>query len=148
MVFIGSLTTYYYIVESGFNPFPQPTSLQGASICYPARQPCPGFSLGNANLRSLNRTDINSQQLSLTVTSEDAGQMARIDVYMDNVSLGEVEGPFEQGTPRLVALGVPTTITVTPGMSYEVVVEGTYPASSSAPQLEYWQSISVVASGG
>jgi hypothetical protein len=148
VVFIGSLTVYYYIVESGFNPVPQQTTLRGATICLPDRQACPGFSISNATLRLLNRTDITSQQVSFLVTSKEAGPMTRIDVYIDNVSLGEVEGPFASGIPKLVALGVPTTVLVKPGSGYTVVVEGVFADSSGALSAEYWQSISVVAIGG
>lgn len=148
VLFIGSLTAYYYVVESGFNPVPQQTSLQGATICLPDKQSCPGFSLGNASLRLFNRTDIISQQVSFSVTSKELGPMARIDVYVDNVSLGEVAGPFASDAPKQVALGVPTTITVNPGSNYTVVVEGIFTDATGAPSAEYWQSISVSATGG
>jgi hypothetical protein len=82
------------------------------------------------------------------VTSKESSPMARIEVYVDNVSLGAVEGPFASGVPRLVSLGVPTTISVTPGVSYSVVVEGVFSASSGAVSAVYWQSISIVATGG
>lgn len=121
--------------------------LSGAAICPADKQDCPGFSLGNMTLRSLNRTDIDSQQVAFAVTSKEASPMARIEVFIDNVSLGTVEGPFAPGVPRLVSLGVPTTIIVTPGVSYGVVVEGIFSDSSGAATAEYWQSITVVATG-
>jgi len=148
IIFIGTLTTYYYVVESGFNPVPQQSSLQGASICYPAKQACIGFMISNAALVLYNRTDITSQQISFTLTNMETGPMARISVYVDNVSLGVVQGPFASGAPKPVAVGVPTTITVNPGSSYSVVVEGILTDSAGVATSEYWQSISVVATGG
>lgn len=74
--------------------------------------------------------------------------MASIAVYVDNVSLGTVEGPFAPNSPKSVALAVPTTIDVFPGTTYSVVVEGVFAASSSAPSTDYWQSVSVVAVAG
>jgi hypothetical protein len=148
VLFIGALTTYYYIVESGFNPVPQQATLAGANICPSENGTCPGFGLGNASLRLFNLTDIVSQQISFVVVPKEAGSMARLYVYIDNISLGEVKGPFASGTPKLVALGVPTTITVTPGVSYEVVVEGVFSGSLGTASTEYWQSFSVVASAG
>lgn len=148
LIFIGSLTTYYYVAESGFNPVPQQTTLSGAAICPADKQDCPGFSLGSMTLRSLNRTDIDSQQVAFAVTPKEASPMARIEVFIDNVSLGAVEGPFAPRVPRLVSLGVPTTISVTPGVIYSVVVEGIFNDSSGAAFAEYWQSTAVVAVGG
>ena len=148
VLFIGTLTTYYYVVESGFNPVPQQATLAGANICQSSSGTCQGFSLGNASLLLFNRTDIVSQQISFTVLPKEAGPMAQLYVYIDNISLGEVKGPFASGTPKLVALGVPTTITVTPGVSYEVVVEGVFAGSLGTSSTEYWQSFSVVAAGG
>jgi len=135
-------------VASGFNPNPQQSTLSGANLCYPDRQVCQGFALGNVTLREFNRTDISSQQVSFTVTAEGQAPMARIYVYVDNVSMGAVEGPFASGVPRLVALGVPTTIDVTPGVNYSVIVEGVFGGSSGTASADYWQSVSVVAVGG
>lgn len=148
VLFIGILTTYYYAVESGFNPVPQQTTLAGASICQSSSGACSGFGLGNASLLLFNRTDIVSQEISFDVLPKEAGPMAQLYVYIDNISLGEVKGPFASGTPKLVSLGVPTTINVTPGVSYEVVVEGVFAGSSGAGSTDYWQSFSVVAVGG
>ena len=148
LIFIGTLTGYYYTVESGFNPNPQQSTITGANICYPDRQPCLGFVLGNVTLREFNRTDISSQQVSFTVTAEEQSPMERIQVYVDNVSMGTVEGPFASNAPRPVALGVPTTIDVTPGVSYSVLVEGIYGGPSGSASVDYWQSVSVVAVGG
>ena len=148
MIFIGTLTTYYYVAESGFNPYPQQSSLSGESMCFPDRQSCSAFALDNVTLREFNRTDISSQQISFTVTPEETASMARIEVYIDNISMGTVEGPFPPGTPKPVALGVPTTIDVTPGVTYSVVVEGIFNSSSGGSSSGYWESISVVAVAG
>ncbi len=135
-------------MESGFNPNPQQSALSGANICFPDRQVCQGFVLGNLTLREFNRTDISSQQVSFTVTAAEQAPLARIYVYVDNISMGTVGGPFASGVPRLVALGVPTTIDVTPGVSYTVIVEGVLGGSSGTAPADYWQSVSVVAVGG
>ena len=148
LIFIFTLTGYYYAVESGFNPNPQQSALTGANICFPDKQVCQGFVLGNVTLREFNRTDISTQQVLFTVTPEEQAPMARIYVYVDNVSMGTVEGPFASGVPRSVALGVPTTIDVTPGVSYSVVVEGVFGGSSGTSSADYWQSVSVVAVAG
>ena len=144
LVFIGAFSGYYYLAESGFNPNPQRTTLAGAPVCVPEKQSCPGFTLGNVTLRVLNRTDIDSQQMSFVLIPGGPGPMSRVSVYIDNISLGAVDGPFAPGVPKLVALGVPTTINVTPGASYGIVVQGTFAESAT----DYWQSVSVVATGG
>jgi hypothetical protein len=146
VLFIGSLTAYYYIAESGFNPNPQQTTLLGHAICSPSAQQCPGFSVNNASLRVLNLTDVISQQISFVATAKATTSMALVKVYLDNVSLGVVEGPFAPGAPKLVSLAVPTTIAVSAGQSYGVVVEGVYTDSSGAVTAEYWQAFDVVAS--
>jgi hypothetical protein len=148
LLFIGGLTTYYYVFESGFNPVPQKTTLQTKVICFPQKQTCPEFVLANETLRVFNRTDIISQQVSLSVTASGNRSMAEVALYLDNVSLGVVDGPFDLGVARQIAVGVPTTIVVQPGTSYSVVVEGVYTDSSGARTIDYWQSVTVVASSG
>ncbi|MDV3293113.1 MAG: hypothetical protein LYZ70_02475 [Nitrososphaerales archaeon] len=69
-------------------------------------------------------------------------------MYIDNVSLGAVQAPFKPGTTKLVGLGVPTTISVSVGRSYSVLVGGSYAGTAGVPPSEYWQRIDVVASAG
>lgn len=118
------------------------------NICDLSRQFCPGFALGNVIVREFNRTDISTQQLSFTLTPEEAAPMSMIHVYIDNVSIGTVQGPFASGIPRSLSLGVPTTIDVTPGVTYTVIVEGVFSGGSGVAPSDYWQSINVVAVAG
>jgi hypothetical protein len=99
-------------------------------------------------IRAEEITDIISQQVSLSVTAKGNGSMAEVAMYLDNISLGVVDGPFVPGVAREVALAVPTTIVVQPGSTYSVVVEGVYANSSGLRSIDYWQSVSVVASSG
>ncbi|MDV3243680.1 MAG: hypothetical protein LYZ66_00730 [Nitrososphaerales archaeon] len=92
--------------------------------------------------------DITSQELTFSITATSSGPMARVDVYIDNVSVGAVQGPFESGVPKQVGLGVPTTITVSVKQSYRVLVGGVYTDSAGKTAAEYWQAFDVVAAGG
>lgn len=148
VAFIAALGSYSYLAENSFNPYPQTTTFTAATACPSASGTCPGFEITSASLsvRTITEADVNSQELTLGVTATRNSSMGSIQVFIANVSLGNVSGPFEPGVTKVVGVAVPTTIVLNTGQGYEVVVEGIYvnPATGGVTG-EYWQSVAVTA---
>jgi hypothetical protein len=145
-LFVVAFLAVSYAAESGFNPYPQTTTVSSSSTCASVGGGCPGFEIDGVSLSVHTYQDITSQELTLTITPRGNGPMARVSIFLDNVSLGVVEGPFAQGATSIVSAAVPTTIVVNPDSAHKVVVEGTYTDSAGSITATYWVSVDVVAS--
>jgi hypothetical protein len=148
IAFIAALASYSYLAQSNFNPYPQTTTFTAETTCSALSGTCPGFEITSASLSvtTISEADVNSQELTLGINATGSTSMARIQVFIANVSLGNVAGPFEPGIPKIVGVAVPTTMILNDGQSYQVVVEGVYANSATgATTGDYWQSVSVVA---
>ncbi|MDV3277649.1 MAG: hypothetical protein LYZ69_04180 [Nitrososphaerales archaeon] len=149
VAFIAALASYSYLAQSRFNPNPLTTTFTAATTCSAGSGACPGYEITSASLsvKTITEADVNSQELTLGIKATGNTSMDRIKVFIANVSLGSVAGPFEPGVAKVVGVAVPTTIVLNPGQRYEVVVEGIYVnAATGAVSGEYWQSV-VVATG-
>jgi len=136
----------WYVVTSEFNPNPPP-SMTGPSC---SAQYCGRFGVLDANLTVINATqeDILSQYLGMGILPSGNQTVTKVQVLLDNVTLGFVGGPFPPGKVSDLELGVPTSIIVNPGQRYTVLVGGYYedPASPQTSGV-VWVAVGVVASG-
>jgi hypothetical protein len=89
---------------------------------------CPRFSIISANLRTENTTDqlgvANPAYLSLVFNVTGDTPLASVNLYIGNSSADDVQGPFGPGLNRMVNLTLLATITLSPGDSYLLSVEG------------------------
>ena len=131
-----------YLAESGFNPYPQTTTLS-ATICTAGSGRCPGFEIDSARLSIHYFQDITSQQLVVTITPTGSAPMQSVGVYFDSVPLGVVQGPFEPGATATVNATVPTTFTLVTGSTHQVVLEGIYAGVAGGLSETYWDSTPV-----
>jgi hypothetical protein len=144
IAFIAGFLVVSYSVESGFNPYPQTTTVSSTVTCASVGGGCPGFEIDGASLSVNNYQDITSQELTLMITPRGSGPMDSVGIILDGVPLGLVRGPFEPGVQSTVSAAVPTTLTLSPGTTHQVVVEGTY-IGASGVNATYWDSVSVTA---
>jgi len=142
VVFVLGAYVVWNRAIAGFNPNPATTSIvESTTSCAPSGA-CSGFRITSANLTVHTSEDIVSQILSLQFSTSGNVAMSDVHVFIDNISVGTVDGPFAPGVSRPVSLGISTTITITPGESYKVLVEGDF---GKQQVVEYFQSIDVVA---
>ena len=145
LIFIAATAFGWYAGTRGFNPYPAATTISHASTCTVSVGTCPGFRIASLNLTVKTAGDITSQQLILTVVATSGGQMSYVKVFLGNVPIGSVDGPFTT-SPRAVALGVPTTIAIVGGASYKVTIEGVYVDPASGLVIgDYVQNLDVTA---
>jgi len=91
---------------------------------------------------------IQSQTLSIQIDNEGQSPISSIEVCVNNIPIVAENGPFPQGTSKVLFLPVPTTISVNPGGTYLVSVKGTFPGQTEGePSTSYLQSQNVVAVG-
>jgi len=106
---------------------------------------CPSLSITSVRLATVNYTDelgpVDYAVLTLKLTTSGTGQIGSVTVYVGNLSAGTVQGPFEPGTSKTINMTLPSTITVTEGMSYLVNVEGRLVNGSEV----VWESAKVTA---
>lgn len=62
--------------------------------------------------------------LGFEVTGPSA--VAGLRFFVDNASAGTLQGPFAGGSVRMINVTLPATVSVTPGMTYLLSVEGFY----------------------
>ena len=114
------------------------------STCSPAGAGCEALSMISASLHTVNYTDelgvVNYATLSLGLKAAGGSTISGVDLFIGNMSAGYALRPFMRGVIRVVNTTVPSTISVSPGKSYLVSVEGFYGSSSSV-----WASMKVMA---
>ncbi len=105
---------------------------------------CQSISITSASLHTVNYTDelgvVNYANLVLGVNVSGSSPLAGLDLFVGNMSAGSVQGPFNPGAVRLLNLTLPSTISVSPGKTYVVSVEGFYGGSSAV-----WVSVTITA---
>lgn len=96
--------------------------------CFPTDTGCPNFSLVSASLRVENTTDIlgvaNPAYLSLELNVSGITPIVSIHVFIGNALAAEVKGPFPPGLNRIENLTLMATVTLLPGKTYTLSVEG------------------------
>ncbi len=140
---LAAYTAWDY-ATGAFNPYPLTTKV-GTDPC--GASACGTFGVLSANVTVINSTDITSQFVDLAILPGGSSSMARIQVYLDNVSIGTESGSFPLGKVSSFELGVPTTIVVTPGETYTVEVQGVYQTPQGQLLGNVWVPVVVVAHG-
>jgi hypothetical protein len=128
-----------------FNPSPTTTTISiGTESCSTVSS-CSRFTIDSAKLTINETEDIVSQILTVEVTPAGDVSMAKMQVFLDNISLGSVEGPFAVNELASGYFPIPTTITVTQGNAYTVLIEGTFAGPAAQHVGDYIQQVSVTA---
>lgn len=128
-----------------FNPNPTTTSVSMETGSCESLSGCSRFTIDSANLTVIVADGVESQFLNMKLTAAGEVPMAKIQVFVDNVSVGVVNGPFAAERPALASLAIPTTITVTQGNTYVILVEGTFVGPAGQTTSNYTQEAVVVA---
>ncbi len=120
------------------------TTLQTSS-CSISDSSCMRISITSAYLHAVNYTDelgiVNYATLKLGLNASGPSSLAGVKLFVGNLSAGVVQGPFEPGVNRVVNLTLPATVTISPGKTYLVSVEGLYNNGSES----VWASTEVTA---
>jgi hypothetical protein len=114
------------------------------TTCSAPESSCEALVITSASLRTVNYTDelgvVNYASLTLGLNPSGKLAIATVSFYIGNTSAGQVQGPFQPGVNRVVNLTLPATVSITPGRTYLVSVEGSYGTS-----LSVWTSTKVTA---
>ncbi len=111
----------------------------------PASEPsCERLTITSASIHVVNYTDelgiVTYATLSLGLNASGEAPISRVNLFVGNSSAGQIQGPFNPGVNRIVNTTLPATISVSPGKTYVVVVEGEY---GNSPPV--WTSTRVTA---
>jgi hypothetical protein len=102
-----------------------PTS---ASSCASGDSSCPHFSIVSASLRTQNTSDqlgiANPSYLTLELNISGAAPLASLRLFIGNSSAGDPRGPIGPGLVKIVNFTLLATISVSPGKTYQLSVEG------------------------
>ncbi len=112
--------------------------------CSVSSASCESFSITPASLRTVNYTDelgvVNYANLILGVNASGGSSLTSLDLFIGNMSAGSVQGPFDPGVVRMVSLILPATVSISPGKTYLLSVEGFYNGNSAV-----WESVRIAA---
>jgi len=94
---------------------------------------CEMMSITSASLHTVNYTDelgvVNYATLTLGLNASGESPITAVNLFVGNTSAGQVQGPFRPGINRSVNVTLPSTISISPGKTYVVSVEGEYGGS-------------------
>jgi hypothetical protein len=112
--------------------------------CSPSDTSCEDFAITSASLHAVNYTDelgvVNYASVSFGLQASGPSTISSLNLFINGTSAGTVQGPFQPGQDRMVNVTLPSTISVTPGKTYLLSVDGTYGSGSSV-----WGSAKVTA---
>ena len=135
---------------SRFNPNPATTTLASTRTCT-TPSGCGEFRIVSVNVTLQGgegevSNGIQSQSLSLQLEVLSQVAMSSVQVFVNGTSVGTENGPFPSGLGRILFFPVPTTISVTPGATYAISVQGTFQSqvAGGAPS-SYVMTVDVVA---
>jgi hypothetical protein len=107
---------------------------------------CMSFSITSARLVSVNYTDVlgpgNYATLTLGLNASGGNPITSVKIFVGNLSAGTFQGSFQPGVNRVLNLTLPATISVSPGKTYTISVEGYFNNGSGA----VWKSVKITAS--
>ena len=107
---------------------------------------CMGFSITSARLVSVNYTDVlgpgDYATLTLGLNASGGNPITSVKIFVGNLSAGTLQGPFSPGVNRVLNLTLPATISVSPGKTYTISVEGYFDGRTET----VWESVKVTAS--
>ena len=119
-------------------------TISSQSSCTVKDTSCVTFSITYASLRNVNYASslgpANYTTLMVGVNASGSTPLTRINLFVGNTSAGSVDGPFEPGVNRLLNLTLPATVTVSPGKTYLLSVEGFYGSG-----MDVWETEEVAA---
>lgn len=145
IAFVLAAAFGWYLTTSEFNPNPPQTAVgESCTASY-----CGRFGVVDANLTVINASqeDILSQYVGMGVVPSGNLSIKQVEVLLNNVSLGYQNGPFLPNKVTFIELGVPTSILITGGQSYTLLVGGVYQGVPRSTTGVVWVRIDVVASG-
>lgn len=107
---------------------------------------CVSFSITSARLVSVSYTDElgpgTYTTLILGLNASGGMPITSVKVFVGNQSAGGAQGPFQPGVNRVLNLTLPATISVSPGKTYTISIEGYF---GSGPDT-VWKSVKITAS--
>jgi hypothetical protein len=96
--------------------------------CSPSDSTCPHFTITSSRLGAMNTTDqlgiANPAYLSFDLNVSGVSSVAKVDIFVGNVSADIIQGPFNPGTTRFTNLTLMATAQVTPGKMYLLSFQG------------------------
>ena len=97
---------------------------------------CPSFSVSQAVLLTNNYNDTlgpgSHIDLSFTLGVLAGSTLSSVSLYLGNVSVGSVQGPYAPGLHQVTDYVLPTTVSATAGATYTLTVEGLFADGSTA----------------
>lgn len=133
-IFVASFVVVLNYDTSGIGKKSQ-VVITSQTACSSSSASCETFSITSAALRTVNYTDelgiVNYATLTLGLQASGPSPVADVDLFIGNMSAGYVQGPFEPGVGRVVSVTIPATISVSPGRTYVLSVEGFYGGGSA-----------------
>jgi hypothetical protein len=113
--------------------------------CASQSSSCGSFSITSARLVSVSYTDElgpgNYATLTLGLNASGGTPITSVKIFVGNLSAGGFQGPFQPGINRVLNLTLPATISVSPGKTYTISVEGYFGNGSYA----VWESVKTTA---
>jgi hypothetical protein len=98
------------------------------SNCSPSDPSCPRFSIVAASLRAQNTSDqlgiANPAYLSLELNVTGGATLASVRLFIGNASAGDPHGPLGPGLAKIINFTLLATVSVSPGKTYRLSVEG------------------------
>lgn len=124
-----------------------PIGVGGATttLCGQSEAPCESLSITTAKLTEENYSGSllgpgSYAALVLGLNASGSFPIESITLFIDNTSAGTLQGPFLPGTNQVLSLTLPANISVSPGQTYNLSIEGFYGGS-----YVIWKSIVVTA---
>lgn len=112
--------------------------------CTTSQGTCEGLAINSAILHEINYTDelgpVSYATLEIGLNASGKFTITKLNLFIDNSSAGSVQGPFQPGVNKIVNVTLPATLSVTPGKTYTLAVEGFYGGGSTV-----WQTTKVTA---
>jgi hypothetical protein len=133
-VFVASFVVVLNYETSGIGR-PAPAVVTSRAACSATSASCESVIITSADLRTVNYTDelgvVNFATIRLGLKASGPSSIDDVDFFVGNMSAGYAQGPFVPGVNKVVSITVPATISVSPGRTYSLSVEGFYGVGSS-----------------
>lgn len=104
-------------------------------LCTPTNS-AQAFQITSARLHTVNYTDelgvVNYAVLTLGIDPTGTAPMMSIGVCVGSAPAGTIQGPFQPGVNRMVNFTLPETISVSPGKTYVLTLDGVYGSGTNA----------------
>lgn len=110
---------------------PNGVGVTTTTLCSRSETPCESLSITMAKLTEENYSGSllgpgSYATLILRLNASGGFPIESLEIFVDNASGGTLQGPFLPGASQVLSLTLPATIAVSPGMTYNLSVEGFY----------------------